>query len=112
MNIVRSSKQKKYNITAKIFDRRGVLICIGKNSYKKTHPFMAKHAKQFNVHKLFLHAEVDAILRCMRMRQIHRAYKLVVERYNADGSPGYCKPCEICDSVIRTMTNIKIVEHT
>jgi len=108
----RVSKQKRYEITAKIYDRRGVLICVGRNSYKKTHPFMAKYSKNFNHHKLFLHAEIDAILRCIRMRQLHRAYKIVIERFNADGSPGLCKPCEICEYVINNLTNIKIVEHT
>ena len=59
-------------------------------------------------HKIFLHAEVHAITRC---KNISKAYRMLVVRYNDDGSPGNAKPCPICQEAIRH-TPIKIIEHT
>ena len=54
---------KKYSITAIIYDRRGAVLSLGKNSYHKTHPLQAHYAAVAGEpHKMFLHAEIDAII--------------------------------------------------
>ena len=56
---------KKYAVTAIIYDRKGNVLSMGNNSYIKTHPMQAKYANQVNEpHKVFLHAEIHAIIKC------------------------------------------------
>jgi tRNA(Arg) A34 adenosine deaminase TadA len=100
---------KHQNITAIVYDKRGNILSIGKNSYIKTHPLQAKYAKEVGLeHKIYLHAEVHAITRCS---EIHRAHRILITRYHADGTPANAKPCKICEQAIRN-TGIKVIEHT
>lgn len=100
---------KKYDITAIIYDKRGNILSIGKNSYVKTHPLQAHYASRCGEpHKVFLHAEVDAIVKC---KQISKAHKIVVFRYLEDGTPGLARPCKVCQQAIRK-TPIQYIEHT
>lgn len=101
--------KKRFDLTAFIYDKRGKVLSIGKNSYSKTHPLQAKHAKSVGLpEKQFLHAEIHAIARC---KQLHRAHKIVVHRYDDKGNPGNAKPCKVCMSAIHA-AGIKIIEHT
>ena len=101
--------KKKFNITAILYDKRGKVLSIGKNSYVKTHPLQAHYAaKVGEPKKVFLHAELAAIIKCP---DITKAYRLVVFRYNDDGTPGSTKPCCICQKAI-SKTSIVKVEHT
>ena len=94
------------NITAIIYDRRGRILSIGKNSYVKTHPLQARYAKACGEHqKVFLHAEIHAIARC---KDLDKAYKMVITRFYVDGAPALAKPCKICQSAI-SQTPIKII---
>ena len=100
---------KKYAVTAIIYDRKGNVLSMGNNSYIKTHPMQAKYANQVNEpHKVFLHAEIHAIIKC---KDIDRASKIVIFRYKEDGSPAYAKPCSICQAAIN-QTKINFIEHT
>ena len=105
-------RQTQYVIKATIYDRRKNVLSVGRNSYSKTHPIMAKYGKRFNVHKVLIHAEVDAILKCQRKGLVHKAHSIFVERYKPDGTPGNCRPCEICQTIIRELTPIKVINHT
>lgn len=99
----------KQNITAIIYDRKGRILSIGKNSYVKTHPMQARYAKKVGQpYKVHLHAEIAAIVKC---KNIERAYKISVFRYNKEGKPMLAKPCPICMSAIKA-TNISVVEWT
>lgn len=101
--------QKHYEITAFIYDKRGNLLSIGKNSYVKTHPMQAMHAKAVGMaEKIFMHAEINAISRC---KEISKAYKIVVTRFDSLGQPGLAKPCRICQRAI-SFTGIKQIVHT
>jgi hypothetical protein len=96
------------HICAFVYDKRGRLLSSGQNSYVKTHPLQAKIAAEVGEpHKVFLHAEVSALLKC----DWKKAHRILVTRYGKDGKPLLAKPCVICRSVIK-LTNIKIVEHT
>ena len=101
--------QKRFDLTAIIYDRRGRVLSVGKNSYIKTHPLQAIHTQKMGEpYKQVLHAEIHAITRCA---DIDRAYKILITRYDADGNPVAAKPCKICMSAIAA-TNIKRIEHT
>jgi len=95
------------NLTAIIYDKKGRILSIGKNSYTKTHPFQALHAKKQNMpERIFLHAEVSAIVRCS---DISKAHKMLIIRTNKEGRHMYAKPCNICMSAIESV-NIKQIE--
>lgn len=103
------SNMAHQNITALIYDRRGRIISVGQNSYIKTHTLQAKHAKKVGQpEKQYLHAEVHAITRCKDLRKAH---KIFVARYNKNGEPMLAKPCEVCMSAIKA-SGIKFIEHT
>lgn len=102
------SKQR-FDLTAIIYDKRGRVLSIGKNSYVKTHPLQHKHASRVGLpDKQFLHAEIHAISRC---RNLERAHRIVVTRFGARGEPKTAKPCPVCESAIKA-AGIKYVEHT
>ena len=97
------------NVTAIIYDKRGRVLSIGKNSYHKTHRIQAEFARAVGLEKkIYLHAEVDAIIRC---RSIDRAHKIVVSRFYKNGNPAKARPCKICQSAIES-TPIKVIEWT
>lgn len=100
---------KKYNVTAIIYDKKGNILSIGYNSYVKTHPLQARYAKEVGEpKKIFLHAEVDAIVKC---KSLNKAYKISIFRHNGDGSYGLAKPCKVCMNAIKK-TKIAQIEHT
>jgi tRNA(Arg) A34 adenosine deaminase TadA len=101
--------KKRFDITAIIYDKKGRVLSIGKNSYIKTHPYQAKIAASVGLpHKIFLHAEIHAIIKC---KKLDKAYKIVVYRYDNFGNPANAQPCPICSDAI-SKSGIKIVEHT
>jgi tRNA(Arg) A34 adenosine deaminase TadA len=99
----------RFDITAIIYDKRGRVLSIGKNSYVKTHPLQKHHADKVGLpDKCFLHAEIHAIARC---KQLDHAHRISVMRFDSKGRPSNAKPCTVCQSAIAA-TGIKIVEHT
>lgn len=99
----------KQDITAFIYDRRGRVLSVGKNSYVKTHPLQAKYAMKAGLpDKLFLHAEIAAIVKC---RDLSKAYRIEVVRVGKNGDLLLAKPCPVCQSAIMA-SGIKIIEHT
>lgn len=99
----------KQTVTAIIYNKRGRVISVGQNSYVKTHPLQAIHANKVGEeHKIFLHAEISAITKC---KDIQKAHKIMIMRYDKQGNPVIAKPCKICLSAIRS-TPIKVIEHT
>lgn len=97
------------DITAVIYDRRGKVLSIGKNSYVKTHPLQAKYAEKVGLpEKKYLHAEVAAIIKC---RDLARAHRIEVFRVGKDGRYLLAKPCPVCESAIKA-SGIKHVVHT
>lgn len=99
----------KHQLTAVIYDKRGRVISIGQNSYVKTHPLQAKYADKVGLpDKQFLHAEIHAIIRC---KDLSKAHKIFISRWNKKGEPVLAKPCPVCQSAIEA-AGIEIVEHT
>lgn len=84
-------------------------MSIGKNSYVKTHPLQAKLAARAGDPKaVFLHAEIDAIVRC---KDINKAHTIEVLRIGKDGKLLPAKPCKICAPGIAAV-GIKYVKHS
>jgi tRNA(Arg) A34 adenosine deaminase TadA len=101
--------KRRFDITAIIYDKRGRVLSIGKNSYVKTHPMQHRHCEKVGLHhKQFLHAEIHAIARC---KYLDRAHKIVVMRFDSQGNPKLAKPCPVCQSAINE-AGINLVEHT
>lgn len=99
----------RQRLTATVYDKRGRVLSQANNSYIKTHPYQAKLAKKHGrKEQIYLHAEIAALV---KLREVDRAHRIVVERYLKDGTPANAKPCPICEEAIR-LAGIKIVEHT
>ena len=97
----------KHELKAFIYDKRGRVLSIGTNSYTKSHPMMARAAaQQRQPYKIYLHAEIHAILKC---KDLSKAHKIFVYREGKSGKPLNAKPCEICMSAIKA-TPIKVIE--
>lgn len=97
------------NITALIYDKRGRVLSVGKNSYIKTHPLQAKHAKAVGEeHKIYMHAEINALI---KLRYNDKAHKIVITRFGHYGQTLIAKPCKICERALR-MAGITNIEHT
>lgn len=89
----------KHNITAIIYDKKGRVLSVGKNSYVKTHPKQAKLAQKAGLpEKIFLHAEVDAIIKC---RDLSKAHSIFISRVDQKGKTRLAKPCPVCESALR-----------
>ena len=101
--------KKRHSITAIIYDKRGRVLSVGQNSYVKSHTVMARHANKVGLpEKIYLHAEAHSIIKC---RNLKKAYKIAVFRYNKQGGPANAKPCPICMQIIKEV-NIKNIEFT
>lgn len=101
--------KRRFEVTAYIYDKRGRVLSIGKNSYVKTHPLQIAHAQQVGLpEKCFLHAEIHAIALC---KQLHKAHSMFIARYDANLNPRCAKPCKVCQSAIAA-TPIRLVDYT
>jgi len=97
------------SMTAIIYDKRGRILSIGKNSYIKTHPYQKKLACKCGFpDRIFMHAEIQAILKC---KNIDKAYRIFVSRYSSDGKPKNAKPCPICTEAIK-LAGIQHITYT
>ena len=97
------------NVTCFVYDKKGNLLSVGRNSYVKTHPIQAQAAARVGQHnRIFLHAEIHALV---QIEDWSKAYRIEVVRYGADEQPLLAKPCEICMHVIK-QTGIKEIVHT
>ena len=105
---MRRTKEQQ-DVTAIIYDKRGRILSIGKNSYVKTHPLQAKYANEVGLgEQVFLHAEIAAIIKC---KHLSRAHTIKVFRFNKDGTEANAKPCNICAEAIRR-AGIERIEYT
>lgn len=88
----------RHVLVAHAYDKRGRLLAVATNSYKKTHPLQADFAEKVgHPDRQFLHAEIACLIRC-KDQPIH---KLMVWRYDRDGQLLCAKPCPICMEAIK-----------
>lgn len=106
---MKKPSRQRQNITAIIYDKKGRILSIGKNSYIKTHPIQAAYARKAGLpEKQFLHAELAAIIKC---KDLTKAHRILITRISNTGEFVNAKPCPICKMAIRD-AGIKEVEWT
>jgi len=97
----------KQRVVAILTNKRGQIISIGINSYHKTHTKQAHYAKKSgNSDKIFLHAEISALVKCKE-----KPYSIHVVRTNAEGKECLAKPCELCSLALKE-AGIKKIYYT
>lgn len=100
----------RFKIKATIYDKKGRVLAVGKNSYVKTHPTMKTLAQKCHLqYKEYLHAEIDAIIKCSKKGGV--PYKIFIERYDSFGKPRNAAPCPICCLAIKKV-GIKLIAYT
>ena len=82
------------NICTCIYNRKGKIISTGINSFSKTHPLQEKFS--CTPHKIFLHAEIDAIVKALRKNDELAGFRLAIARVCSDGSDAQAFPCDGC----------------
>jgi tRNA(Arg) A34 adenosine deaminase TadA len=109
MTAIKKCSHNKFSLKAVIYDKKGNVLSIGQNSYIKSHPYMKELASKHGMpYKIFLHAEVAAILKC---NDLSKAYRILVTRTGKSGDLLLATPCKICQSAI-SAAGIKIIEHS
>lgn len=88
--------RNQHKVGAVILDRKGNLLSTGFNSYTKSHPRQYLYNKNFNPTKIFIHAEIDALVRCRGI-----PHTLVISRIGKDGKVRLAKPCKGCYNAIK-----------
>lgn len=80
---------------------KGQILAVGNNK-RKSHPMMLKFNKESP--KIFLHAEVDAIIKILNHHgiEILKDCTLYVIRTTKNGKLASSEPCEICKGIIRS----------
>jgi len=97
-----------YKMGCVILDHHQKVIAQGMNRPTKTHPLQAKYAKKVNKHhRIFLHAEIDALIRSIKSSTSPET--LIVVRVRRDGPMGTSKPCAVCQEAIRQSTIQQVV---
>lgn len=99
----------KYKHKAYLFDRRLNVLSEGWNSPTKSHPQMWRGAVRVGLpHKIYLHAEIDALIQVPKHQQVYYA---AVMRVGKDGEFRNSKPCVICEAALR-LAGIREVWYT
>lgn len=96
------------HVASIVYKRR--IISVGTNQLK-THPIMGRFGK--NDKSIFLHAEIDAIVKCINIHGVEILGKcdLYVVRLTKGGKVGNSCPCPGCQRAIEAF-NIRKVYHT
>ena len=90
--------KNRYTITAVCLNKHNRPICVGENSYKKTHPLQAYFAKKVgHPQRIYIHAEIQALIRSGD-NQVH---VMCVTREDKLGNSLPSKPCPVCYEAIR-----------
>jgi deoxycytidylate deaminase len=104
------NNMSSHKVTAFVYNKKGMLLSVGKNSYIKTHTIQAKYGKMAGKpSSIYLHAEIDALIKARNRGGV--PHRIFVARYYRDGSPAMAKPCPICMAAI-TDFGIEIIEWT
>ena len=100
--------KKRFEIKATCYDKRGKIVSVGYNSYKKSHPIQSHFARLACLpEKVYLHAEIAALLKA-RDKKVE---KIKIERYDSKGNTVNAAPCPICRLAIKSW-GVSYVEHT
>lgn len=100
-------KRSEQRLAAICVDKKGKVLGRGVNSYTRTHPLQKHFAILAGMpeEKMFIHAELSAILRC-RDKEINTIY---VARALKDGNISLAKPCAACVQALKAFGVEKVV---
>ena len=88
----------KYKLCAIITDKRNKILSIGVNSFVKTNPLQKKYADRLGEpDKMFIHAEIGAIINLPYGSKPHNIYVARVNRKKSF----LAKPCPICQLALK-----------
>jgi|SRR5882672_1983375 len=95
----RNHKISGRHICACLYDKRGKVVAAGINSFSKTHPLQEKFGN--SSHKIFLHAEIDAVVKALRKKDDLSNLNLAIARVCRDGADGQAFPCDGCIDALK-----------
>lgn len=98
---------KPYSVGSIICDKKGNILSFGTNSYCKTHPMQKQFNMKISEHKLFLHSEIDALVKL----RSDNAHTMILARVTKTGMIKISKPCNGCFEAIKE-NGIKKVYYT
>jgi len=109
LKIAKTLSYQKYKLVAIITDKKGKVLSFGVNSFEKSHPTQAYYAEKEGLyHKIYLHAEISAII---SLPDECTPYAIYILRVNNKNEKMLAKPCKICERAIRDV-GIQKVYHT
>lgn len=109
IELAKNSKSIQEKICSIIVNKKGLILSIGYNSYKKTHPLQKKYARKTgNNNKIYLHSEISCII---GLSYDSKPYAIYVARVNNNGEPLLARPCAICELAIKE-AGIKNIYYT
>lgn len=92
--------------------RKNRLLAIGQNNPEKTHTQAFLIAKKFNddvgLEYPYLHAETDLISRLWGKYYIDSSLKVIIVRLNKRGELRCSKPCDRCESILKSLDINKV----
>ena len=107
IDLALTANADSHKVSCAAYDKRGRLIVATINDPNKSHPLMAKYAKQCGEpERINLHAEARAVI--LADKDIHT---LQVVRVGPKGIPKPSFPCHICRRIIEDMGIKEIVYH-
>lgn len=86
----------QHKIGAIVLDKKGNVLSIGFNSYIKTHPKQFHYNRNINPTRIFLHAEIDALVKCRG-----KPHTMIISRIGKDSSIKLSRPCKGCFNAIK-----------
>lgn len=99
--------EERHKIGCIIVNKKQKIISYGVNSSTKSHPTQAVLARRCNMpHKIYLHAEIAALVRCRE--EPHTIY---IGRQTKNGY-GLARPCDICMLAIAESNIVNVVYTT
>lgn len=81
---------------------KGRVLTVGTNK-EKSHPLCREY--QENKSRIYLHAEMDAVIRCMNLHgsEILNGSSLFVLRRTKGNRVGFSKPCPACSKLLEVV---------
>lgn len=101
---------EKHKIGAILVFKKGI-ISTGYNK-RKSHPLQYKYNQyrsDFKRKSNFIHAEIDCL---KNIREVPKGSTLFIGRFDRNGNPAMCRPCEACLHMIMLCNIREIVYNT
>jgi deoxycytidylate deaminase len=106
---IRDIGRYQFNVGSIITDKKGQILSYGFNSYTKTHPRQYLYNRNIRSGRIYLHAEIDSIIRCSTIDSA--AHTMIIARYGKDTRLHLAKPCLGCFKAIQE-SGLKHVYYT